>query len=257
MKQIFSLLFLFYLAMTSISPCYAASVTIYFYNPETNIDNFATLKTEFDSYLSEQGNYQFQPFDRKESFDTSLKKGNIYLLSSWHFDALLQRKIPLQPLLIGTFNGNIAQRKALSTKKEITQFAMLKNSTIAGSGSDSYIRSILQQIGGAQYKEVADTIKILSVPKDMDALMAVAFGMANAAVCAENSLTKFEAINPDKYKQLHNLGYSKKSYLLIAATLGSPGKEESKVIEVLYNMQTKESSQKNLNLLGLDGWQRK
>lgn len=257
MKRIFTLFFTLFLVLAgSYCPaCFGTGVTIFFYNPETNIDNFATLKTEFESYLSNQGNYQFQPFDDKKNFEETLnKKGNIYLLSSWHFDALQQQKIPLQIALIGTFKGNSTQRKTLSAKKDIIDFSMLKNATIAGAGSEFYIRSILQQIGGEKYQELADKIKIQTVPKDIDALLAVGFGVANAAISAESSLKKLETINPNLYKQLHNLGYSEKSYLLVAATLEKPGKDEAKLLEILYNMSAKETSQKSLNFLGLDGW---
>jgi hypothetical protein len=259
MKRIFTLCFAFFLVMTSsyCPACFGTGVTIYFYNPETNIDNFATLKTEFDSYLSTQGSYQFQPFDNKESFEASLNKKGIYLLSSWHFDALQQQKIPLQIVLIGTFNGNKMQKKVLSAKKDIGDFSMLKNTTIAGAGTETYIRSVLQQVDATQYKELADSIKILTVPKDIDALMAVGFGMANAAVCAESSLKKLETINPNQYKQLHTLGSSKENYLLVAATLENPGKDLSKLVDILDNMSRKETGKKNLNLLGLDGLLRK
>lgn len=257
MKRIFTLLFSVFLFITgSYCPaCFGAGVTIYFYNPETNIDNFATLKTAFDGYLSKQAEYQFQPFDNKENFEESLnKKGNIYLLSSWHLDILQQQKIPLQVALIGSFKGNTTQRKILSAKHEIMDFSMLKNTTIAGAGSEAYIRNVLQQIDAKKYKELADNIKILAVPKDIDALMAVGFGMATAAISAESGLKRLETFNPNQYKQLHNLGYSEKSYLLVAATLGKPGKNELKALEVLYNMSATEASQKNLNLLGLDEW---
>lgn len=253
MKRKLPLFFAFLFLMTG--SCFGASVTIYFYNPETNIDNFATLKTAFDGYLANQGEYQFQPFDNKENFEEVLnKKGNIYLLSSWHLAILQQQKIPLQVALIGSFKGDTMQRKILCAKKEIMDFSMLKNTTIAGAGNVAYIRNVLQQIDAKKYKELAENIKILTVPKDIDALMAVGFGMATAAISAESSLKKLEVINPNQYKQLHNLGASEKSYLLVAATLDKPGKDEIKILEVLYNMSATDASQKNLNLLGLDGW---
>lgn len=259
MLRIFTLLLVFFLAMTNISICQGAGAdaTIYFYNPETNIDNFSNLKKEFDEYLSDEGNYEFQPFDNQKAFEQNLnKKGNVFLLSSWHFDALVQQKIPLQIALIGTFHKIAKQKKILNAKKNITRFTMLKNTVVAGAGSEDYIRSILQQIDGAQYSKLAKNITILTVPKDSDALSAIGFGAASAAVFAENNLKILESFNSSLYKQLHNLGSSEANYLLIVATLGKPTKEESKLIEVLYNMAQKETNHK-LNMLGLDGWQRK
>jgi hypothetical protein len=257
MKRIFINLFtVFLLTISSIHcPACAAGLTVYFYTPENNTENLALLKTAFDRYLSEQGNYQFQPFDNQKNFEDTLnKKDCIYLLSSWHLNAL-QQKLPLQVVLLGTFNGSTVQKKMLSTKQDITDFSMLKNAIIAGAGNELYIRNLLQQMDGVKYKEIENTIKILVVPKDLDALGAVGFGMANAAISAESSLKKLEIANPNLHKQLHQIGITEKSLLLVAATLNKPSKDEIALLKILYNMTGTEASLKYLKLLGLDGWQ--
>ncbi len=234
----------------------SAGAVVYFYNPETNINNFASLKTAFDTYFSTQGSYQFQPFDNPDNFEETLKqkKGNLYLLSSWHLNALRQKKIPLEIVLVATSKGNTTQSKVLSVKREITDITMLKDSTIAGSGSESYIRSVLLQIFGAKNKALLDRIKVLMVPKDMDALLSVSYGMAAAAISAESSLNKLSIVNPNQFQQLHTLGISEKSYFLIAATLEKPNQDEMQLIEIVRKMADTEAGEKNLNLLGLDGW---
>ncbi len=228
---------------------------IYFYNPETNINNFATLKTAFDTYLSTRGGYHFQPFDDRTNFEIAVKqeKGNIYMLSSWHLAALRKQNIPLEIALVRTSKGNTLQRKVLRTKPDITDVVMLKNTVVAGAGSEDYIRSVLQQIGGAGNEALVKDIKILTVPKDIDAVMAVSFGMASAAIAAESSLEKLATINPNQFQQLHNLGSSEPSYLLIAATLKKPEGSELKLLEVLQKMSETEG-EKQLKLLGIDGW---
>ncbi|MDD5276297.1 MAG: hypothetical protein PHR16_09465, partial [Methylovulum sp.] len=71
--------------------------TVFFYNPESSVDNFAALKAEFDDYLSGKGGYSFQPFSERSTFESTLagKPDGVYLLSSWHY-AQLNSKIPLQ-----------------------------------------------------------------------------------------------------------------------------------------------------------------
>ena len=228
---------------------------IYFYNPETNINNFATLKTAFDTYLLEKGGYHFQPFDDKNNFEAILKegKGNIYLLSSWHLTALQEQKIPLEIAMIGTSKGNTLQRKVLSAKKETTHLSLLKNTVIAGAGSEKYIYSVLQQILSKE-PELLKDIKILTVPKDIDAVMAVSFGMATAAISSESSLEKLAAINPNQFEQLHSLGFSEKSYLLVAATLNKPEEQEEQILNILHKMSENSEGVKSLKLLGIDGW---
>ena len=62
-------------------------LTIYFYNPEININNFASLKKEFDTYLSAYGEYQLQPFSEREIFEKVAvsKNDGIFIISGWHY----------------------------------------------------------------------------------------------------------------------------------------------------------------------------
>jgi len=229
---------------------------IYFYNPETNINNFATLKTVFDTYLVNHGGYYFQPFDVRENFEAVIKekKGDIFLLSSWHLKALQQKNVPLEIALVGTSKGNTMQRKVLSAKKDIADVSMLKNTVVAGAGSEEYIHSVIKQILGKDQEALLKDIKILTVPKDIDALMAVGFGMATAAISAENGLNKLAMINPNQFRELHSLGFSEKDYLLIAATLKKTDQQEAQLLEVLRRMPEANEGEENLKLLGIDGW---
>lgn len=230
--------------------------TYYFYNTETNINNFATLKMGFDIYLVNHGGYLLQPFDLRENFEKVIheKKGDVYLLSSWHLKELQQKKVPLEIALVGTSKGNTMQRKVLSAKKDIVDFAMLKNTVVAAAGSEEYVHSILKQILGKGQEALLKDIKILIVPKDIDAVMAVGFGMATAAISAESGLDKLATMSPNQFKELHSLGYSEKDYLLIAATLKKPDQQEIQLLEVLRKMSEEDAGVANLKVLGIDGW---
>jgi hypothetical protein len=147
MKRILPVFFICFVFIAG-SYCTASAIAgsvIYFYNPETNINNFATLKAAFDTYLVNHGGYYFQPFDNKKNFEAVIKekKGDIYILSSWHLKALQQKNVPLKIALVGTSKGNAMQRKVLSTKKDIINVTMLKNTVVAGAGSEEYVQSVL------------------------------------------------------------------------------------------------------------------
>ncbi|MGZ4955551.1 MAG: hypothetical protein ACXV8Q_10600 [Methylobacter sp.] len=239
--------------------CWAARSSalpnIYFYDPETNVNNFAALKAAFDAYLLSHGGYYFQPFESKEKFEAVIheKKGDVYLLSSWHLKALQQKNVPLKVALVGMSKGHTMQRKVLSAKKGIANVAMLKNTVIAGAGSEEYIYSVLKQIFGNEQEPLLKGIKILIVPKDIDAIMAVGYGMASAAISAESSLDKLAMINPNQFRELHRLGFSEKDYFLVAATLKKPEQQEAQLLEVLRKMSDGAGGE-NLRLLGIDGW---
>jgi len=156
--------------------------------------------------------------------------------------------------LVGTSKGNTTQRKVLSAKKDIVNFAMLKNTVVAAAGSDEYVHSVLKQILGKEQEALLKDIKILIVPKDIDAVMAVGFGMATAAISAESGLDKLAMMNPNQFKELHSLGFSEKDYLLIAATLKKPDQQETQLLEVLRKMSEEDAGEANLKMLGIDGW---
>src|ERR1700693_3051386 len=72
--------------------------TLYFYSSETTVSNYVSLKIQFDSYLSQRVNYQFQPFSDRDVFEQILtsKRDGVFLLSSWHF-ARLRNKLNAEP----------------------------------------------------------------------------------------------------------------------------------------------------------------
>ncbi|KJV06023.1 hypothetical protein VZ94_14040 [Methylocucumis oryzae] len=230
--------------------------TVYFYNPETSVDNFAALKTEFDSYLSGQGDYSFQPFSERKTFEQMLTGQNqgVYLLSSWHY-AQLNAKTPLSAMLVGVVKGELLQRKIL-LGKDIASLDQLAGATIAGAGSDDYLRTQLQQMLATRYAALAPKIKILTVPKDIDALMSVGFGMATAAIASESSFNKLALMNPKQQAQLKILASGEKSFTLIAAVAKPQQQEEKPLLSVIEAMAQQPNGEKKLKMLGLDGWKR-
>jgi hypothetical protein len=233
-----------------------ATETVFFYNPESSVDNFAALKAEFDDYLSGQGAFSFQPFSERNTFENMLagKPQGIYLLSSWHFQQL-NAKTPLEAKLVGVSKGELQQRKILSSK-DLKAVGELSGATIAGAGSEDYLRGQLQQMLGGSYAGMIPKIKLLSVPKDIDALMAVGFGVATAAISSESSLRKLSMINPKQHSQLKTLASGEKNFLLIAAVTKPEQADALPLLKVIETMQQQAAGEKNLKMLGLDGWKR-
>jgi hypothetical protein len=234
----------------------AADQTVLFYNPETSIDNFATLKTEFDTYLAEHGGYSFQPFSDRANFEQALRSqpNSVYLLSSWHYSQL-NSQFPLEPVLVGTAKGEYLQRKVLSAR-DAADPAGLQGTTVAGAGTEEYLRNLLKQMFGPDKESLVAGLKVLTVPKDIDALMAVGFGMAKAALASEGSLQKLALINAKQREQLKPLASSDKSFLLIAAVPKSSKAEGETLVKVMEDMGQQPAGARNLRLLGLDGWKR-
>ncbi|MBF0564495.1 MAG: hypothetical protein HQK89_04570, partial [Nitrospirae bacterium] len=60
---------LFLIMISLVNAMNTGAATIYFYSAELNVESFNALKGYFDSYLSRYGNYVFQPFIDKDTFE--------------------------------------------------------------------------------------------------------------------------------------------------------------------------------------------
>lgn len=227
---------------------------IYFYSSETNINNYKSLKMGFDKYLSEFGAYEFQPFEDRDTFDKHVKskKNCILLLSSWHYKHIF-KDYRLRFLMIGIRGGKKQQQRVLVTRDSISINELLKGCRIASSSSVQHTKSVLA--GMLEKKDVALNAKILAVPKDIDALMSLGFGISTAALTTQNALEQLKEVNPTLYGTLKILAEGQESYLLVLATPETFMDQAVQIINVIKNMAMHSDGKKKMRMLGLDGWQ--
>ena len=229
--------------------------TVFFYSSETNINNFSSLKVEFDTYLRKYGVFQFQPFSDRETFEqfASGDPAGVYLVSSWHYKSL-REKIPIRPVLVGVSRGRSTQRRVLTSDAALGGLADLKGKTIASSGSELYTRDLLAEMLGDE--TLLKTVHILAVPKDIDALLAVGFKMADAALTTENSLVKLSGLNPVHHAALKVVATSEETLLPIVATREGSGATVEALLGFLEEMGIRHEGSQRLKMLGLDRWKR-
>ncbi|TAN47003.1 MAG: hypothetical protein EPN21_18885 [Methylococcaceae bacterium] len=242
-------------------PCYPGAgekepqSILYFYNSETNINNFVSLKITFDTYLSQFGDYYFQPFSDQSNFESFVAENDkgVMLLSSWHY-SMLKDQASLVPALIGVSNNKTTQRKILSTQHDIESINDLKGKKIATASNISYSENLLREMVGSANEDVVSSVKFVLVPKDIDALMAVGFGIASAALTSEKSLENFKDINEKQYSQLRQLGISKEILLTLAVVHQKADAGAAKLLATLMKMSTNPDGKLKLRMLGLDDW---
>ncbi|MDM8567342.1 PhnD/SsuA/transferrin family substrate-binding protein [Candidatus Halobeggiatoa sp. HSG11] len=235
------------------TPVNATENALFFYNPESNINDFRTLKKLFDAYLTNYDSYQFQPFDNKNTFEGFLQEDNVFLLSSWHYLNLRkQEQTNLQPVLVGTINGNMTYTKVLSTKKNIININKLHKKRIASAGDKSYTNDMLQNM--TQHSKVK--FKVLTVPKDIDALMSIIFGMAQGALTSRHSLDTLLTLNPKKYQLLHQHAESEAITLPIVVAHKPVKPSIKKLLTAIENLSTSNNGKEILGMLGWNGWQK-
>ncbi len=235
----------------------AASPKVYFYNPESNINNFSSLKAEFDSYLADFGKYEFQPFSNRENFEQFITQDQaaLFLLSSWHFQDL-RSKYQMKPVLVGSAGGKTTQRRVIVALKPQKNIVALRGQTIASAGHKDFTQSMLNQILGRDgHKDIADSMRIISVPKDIDALMAVGLGMAFAGITSESALEQLRTVNPKQYDLLLTLGKSDELPRVIVAVKES-NPDTLVLVKAFEQMSSARKGEYAMQMIGLDGWRR-
>jgi hypothetical protein len=231
------------------------SITIYFYNPEINITRNALLKNTFDLYLENQGAYQFQPVDNKETFESVIKekKNAIFMMSNWHYLQLKKTALLKTSTLVlrGIKNGHDTYNKILVAKQSTLN---LNTMSLATSGNEEYSRSILSDIYSQESVDQFSSLNILTVPKDIDALMAVGFGLADAALTTKSSLDKLSTLYQQQNQALHIIGESHSLKRLAVVFKQIPQAEHRQIQFILRQMAKDKKGKRGLSMLGLDDW---
>jgi len=230
----------------------SGKIKIYFYSSETNINNFKSLKMEFDRYLSKFGPYEFQPFSSRDVFEKQVKgKENcLLLLSSWHYRHI-HKNYALKPVLTGVRNGKKYQRKILVAGEKPADIEA-KPGLVASASSLQYTNSALKKM----LKKFAEhPFQVLTVPKDIDALMSVGFGMAKLAFASENAFDELKGVNPRLCNKMEVMAEGEETLRLILALPQGFKANRKKIVDMIKNMSMDSDGRKRIRMLGLDGWQ--
>ena len=245
------LIFFAILCVLSVS---ADKVVIYFYSSETSINNFKSLKMQFDRYLAKFGPYEFQPFSEREAFEKHVKgKGHcLLLLSSWHYQQI-RKDYDLTPVLIGLRDGKKYQKRVLVAGAGASGIDALKTERIASASTLQHTNSVLREMLKERFS--ADFLRILTVPKDIDALMSVGFGMSKLALSTTNCLEELKKVNPKLCEKMNVLAEGKESLLLILAVPRDFAEGAKEMVRIIEEMSKDPDGKQNIRMLGLDGWQ--
>ncbi|QTA91529.1 PhnD/SsuA/transferrin family substrate-binding protein [Desulfonema magnum] len=248
---VFCCVVIFY-TMPSIS-AKSEKIMIFFYSSETNINNFKSLKMEFDSYLSKSGSYKIQPFNDRKAFEQHIrdKKNCLLFLSSWHYSKIY-KEYSLKPCLVGIRNNKKYQKRILMSSAKYANLKTAMKGPVASASNEAHTRSVLTEM--IKNKKLADSVRVLTVPKDIDALMSVGFKMSKCALTTENAADNLKMTDPKLYEKMRILAEGKESLLLIVAAPENFTKDAKKLIKIIKNMPGDPDGINIIKMLDLDGW---
>lgn len=230
-------LLLFFLVFGSLF----AQNNICFYSNESYIKNFKTLKIDFYKYINGDENYEFQPFDNINMFEEFISKNNsVVILSSSHYNQI-KNKYHLTPLLVAIKNSTMFDTKVLVGKKDKELKGIITTALRKDIATNS-LNNIVQ----------TKNFDILSVSKEIDALMSVGFGMSDFAYVSKDSFELLKKVN-GYLADLLTIYKESDAYFRMVVATNSQNQEE--IIKLFKDMKDNENGQNILNTFGIESFE--
>ena len=232
----------------------------YYFNPDSPQSNLGRLKQEFQSYLSDNNfSFTFQPFTHFVDFHrlNSEKRPSFILVPEWYYRKY-GKDFGLRPLLVPVRNGLTSYKKILLASQlsatsasdyEIISFAM---TTMGPDGATAAIKELLtEELISVQQ------LNIISVPKDLDAILALVLGQVKMALVGQDNLQVISDANPRIIRTIKKLDRSITVPMPVLCYL--EGRVESgdvkKLVEAFKKMTSDSPRNKIMEMLQIDDWQ--
>ena len=164
----------------------------------------------------------------------------------------------MHPLLVSVRNGSTSYKKILLASQvneaaandyDIISFAM---TTMGPDGTTEVIKELV-----ADELVSIQQLNIISVPKDLDAILALALGQVKMALVAQDNLQVISDVNPRIIQTIKNLNRSITVPMPVLCYL--EGRVESgdvkKLVETFKKMTSDQPRNKIMEMLKIDDWQ--
>jgi len=258
MRRIFrkAILVLFVVSALAIpATACAQNPEFFFFSPDFGPGNLSGLTEAAEAYFDEaEYDVGFQPFARFEDFERE------YVRRKPQFVVAPQRVVKdrclsskLLPLAHPVRGGQGFGRRSLMAGPAISKTSGLKNGSVAAtlpSGSDTIRSAAL-----AQLRHDFPSIRIIPVPKDIDALLAVGFGQVDAAFVSNTQFGQLAKINPRLTDKLHDLGYTEEiPFPTVYATEFATPQDIEGLRSAMHTINETGTGKRLTALLGYDGW---
>ncbi len=231
-----------------------------YYNPDSPQSNLSRLKRGMDNFLSRaQFPITFQPFAHLVDFENQLKgqPPAFVFVPQWYLKKY-GVNLGLHPLLIPIRNGEPSYRKVLlGTIHSDLNFDQPLHSTLAmtsmGPDGDTMLEAILFPAQG----EATGKINAIIVPKDFDALFALALGQVDMALVVKENLDLIAKINPNILQSVRPLLESRAIPMpVLCFTEGVASTADIQGLKELFlDSKSRQSLFIIMEMLQIDEWQ--
>ena len=237
------------------SVCADPVLRFYYFNPDAPQHNLERLKSDMEALLDSSGmELDFQPFARLTDFNRGVTndRPSFVFAPDWYLHSY-GRVQQLKPLLQAVRDQRQSYHKLLvsakySQKETIASERISLAMTSMGPGSIEILRTVFSDDDVVDLKKV----RVVEVPKDVDAIFAVALTQVDMALVSQVSLQQFRAINPRLIDSLNILGRSRELELPILGYLEDSSSSEQ--IAMFRQFMIATGNSQVMRALRIDGW---
>lgn len=236
----------------------AEQLQFYYFNPDSIQSNLRQLKSHMDTVLQKNEiQASFQPFAHLSDLDNQIRKNQPTLLyvPYWYFERY-GNELGLQPLLTSWRNDKPDYQKKLITNILPRQnFGHQISKTLAMTTMGPDNTSILNRLTYYNDTNKTGQYNIIEVPKDADAVFAVALGQVDSALVSSSILQLLEKRNPKLISSIQIIAETQPINLPVLCYL--KGTIKDKQLEMLRQQFQKDASMEGRNIpkiLGIDTW---
>ena len=235
-----------------------AQQRILFYDPDANHQAIVQVSAWFNRFLQKvEPNLKFQALTSRKDFQAMLKQKDVAfaIVSSNVLKEVGTKK--LEPLLVPAKDNDPYYRKLLLDAGQGNKGDLRGQNIAATVGSQdksSGKKAVLDELtsGGVQVSEAI----VMPVSKDIDALLALAFGQVQAALVTPDSLLILERLNPVAAKSFRQVYEAPK---ILRAPLTAVGKRanpalKTKLKEAFLTMSQDSNGRKAMSMLAFNTW---
>jgi hypothetical protein len=214
----------------------AISQTVVYYDPDGNIRRIFDINAQGNKVFGSLGMKFIAAADEK-SFRAAMDLKPDFVIVNSLVYLKEKENFSLEPIAIFLKNGKHAYQK------KIVSFLYNDINSLSGKVLSSSLEEAIYTIGGGM------RFRLLKVPKDLDALLAIKFRQADAAMVSEDSLEVFKSIDPTGFQNLKFVFSTKGIYNpLVCVTKWGDQNDIEKVVNILSSSSAKEL----LNIMGFD-----